>query len=148
MEPLDLSHAPPRGPREKLLGLTFLPRTIDKMRAQLPGGNLSGYVVDMPRGLSAFLLKRVGVDGAEMQAVVASASDEAEVLAWFAAHADLSDVAGVNAKLESLTIERAGEEDRALVYRLHPGLEARPDLVAFYDIFEFDDARAAARAEA
>ncbi len=146
MEPLDLSHTPPRGPRENLLGLTFLPRTIDKMRAALPGGSLGEYIVEYDRGLSAFMLKRTGVDQAAMQAVVASAADEAEVVAWFAAHADLSNVDALNAKLESLSIERANDEDRALVYRLHPGLEARPDLVTFYDIFEFDDARIGGRA--
>jgi len=99
MEPLDLSKTPPRGPRERLLGLKFLPRTIDKMRASLPGGNLAGYVVAMPRGMSAYMLKRVGVDLEAMQAVVASAKSEDEVLAWFAEHADLSDVEGLNAKL-------------------------------------------------
>lgn len=36
MTPLDLRKAPPRGPRERLLGFYFLPRTIDKLRAELP----------------------------------------------------------------------------------------------------------------
>ena len=139
MEPLNLSQTPPRGPREKLLGLTFLPRTIDKMRAQLPGGDLDGYVVDYDRGLSAFMLKRVKVDLEEMKAVVASAGDEAEVLAWFSKNADLSAVDAVNAKLESLSIERASDDDRELVRRMHPGLAERPELKTFYDIFEFDD---------
>jgi hypothetical protein len=145
MEPLDLSKSPPRGPRERLLGLKFLPRTIDKMRASLPGGNLAGYVVAMPRGMSAYMLKRVGIDLEAMQAVVASAPSEDEVLAWFAEHADLSDVEGLNAKLEALGIARLPEEEQAMVYRIHPGIAERPELTAFFDIFEFDDARLAGR---
>jgi hypothetical protein len=38
MDALDLTKAPPRAPRETLAGVVFLPRTIDKMRATLPGG--------------------------------------------------------------------------------------------------------------
>ena len=145
MEPLDFSIAPPRGPRERLLGLAFLPRTIDKMRAALPGGNLAGYVVAKPRGMSAFLLKRVGVDLEAMQAAVAAAATESDVLAWFAERADLSDVDGLSAKLETLSLDRLPEEEQGMVYRAHPGLAERPELTAFFDIFEFDDARLAGR---
>jgi hypothetical protein len=144
LEPLDFAKAPPRGPREKALGLVFLPRTIDKMRANLPGGNLNGYLVEYPRGLSAFLLKRVGVDLAALQAVVASAADEAEVLTWFERHADLSDVAGINAKLESLSLERLTDEDRAMVHRVHPSVVGQTGITTFFDMFEFDDARVSA----
>jgi hypothetical protein len=41
--PLDLRTRPPRGPRETILGFYFLPRTIDKLRAELPGGNLGAF---------------------------------------------------------------------------------------------------------
>jgi hypothetical protein len=37
MKPLDLTKTPPRSPREQLVGLVFIPRMIDKMRALLPG---------------------------------------------------------------------------------------------------------------
>jgi hypothetical protein len=144
MEPLDFTKTPPRGPREKLAGVVFLARTIDKMRANLPGGNLNGYLIDYSRGLSPFLLKRIGIEQSALQAVVASAADESEVLAWIESHADLSDVEGVNAKMESLGLERMTDDDRALVYERHPGVAERPELSKFFDIFEFDDARVAA----
>jgi hypothetical protein len=144
MEPLDFTIAPPRGAREKLLGLTFLPRTIDKMRANLPGGNLNGYLIDLPDGFSTYLLKKIGVDQAALQAVVASATSEAEVVAWISAHADLSDVEGLNAKLAAMTRTRISEEAQARVLVVHPGLDEHPELQTFYDIFDFDDARVAA----
>jgi hypothetical protein len=37
MIPLDLRKHRPRRPREMMLGFYFLPRTIDKLRAELPG---------------------------------------------------------------------------------------------------------------
>jgi hypothetical protein len=43
MKPLDLTKTPPRSPREQLVGLVFIPRMIDKMRALLPGGNPGKY---------------------------------------------------------------------------------------------------------
>jgi len=91
------------------------------------------------------MLKRVGVDLEAMQNVVASASSEDEVLAWFAEHADLSDVEVLNGKLEALGIARLPAEEQAMVYRIHPGIAERPELTAFFDIFEFDDARLAGR---
>ena len=115
------------------------------MRASLPGGNLDGYLVDQPYGVSAYLLKRVGVDLQAMKAAVAAANDEDEVVAWFRDHADLSDVETLNGKLEALSLSRLDEKGQAMVHRAHPGLAERPDLSAFFDIFEFDDARHTAR---
>jgi Domain of unknown function (DUF5069) len=45
MEPLDLSTRPPRSGLEKLGGFYLLARTIDKIRAHLPGGNPGEYPV-------------------------------------------------------------------------------------------------------
>lgn len=59
MKPLDLTKTSPRSPREQLVGLVFIPRTIDKMRALLPGGNPGKYHVE---GASLALLEGIGVD--------------------------------------------------------------------------------------
>jgi hypothetical protein len=40
MTPLDLRRQPPRPARETLLGFYLLPPTIDKLRAEPPGGHL------------------------------------------------------------------------------------------------------------
>ncbi|MFY9738733.1 MAG: DUF5069 domain-containing protein [Candidatus Cybelea sp.] len=93
MKPLDLTRASPRSPREQLVGLVFVPRTIDKMRALLPGGNPGRYYLE---GASLVLLEQIGVDPALLQEVVASAASEADVVAWLEERADLSDCAGLN----------------------------------------------------
>jgi hypothetical protein len=73
MEPLDLSKRAPRGPREKLDGLCMLPRTIDKMRALLPGGNVGSYKIP---GVSQRVLDALEVKPEDLQAEVASAASD------------------------------------------------------------------------
>ncbi len=70
MEPLDLSSYPPRSPRERLAGCMFLARTVDKLRAQLPEGNLGAYVIDGPRTLSGYVLHKLRLNVDELRAIV------------------------------------------------------------------------------
>jgi hypothetical protein len=141
MEPLDLTATPPRGPREKLAGLIFMPRTIDKLRAEQPGGNL-GVFLNRPDGLSAFMCRRLGIDMEELRAVVAEAPDEAAVAAWLTARVTPDVVAETNAKLETMSITRLPPERQAEVKERHPILDRRPDLEYFLDIFEADEVEA------
>ena len=145
MEPLDLTKRPPRGPRERFLGVAFLPRTIDKMRAQLPGGVLGRYLVDMPNGLSAYTLGKLGIDINAMKEVVANAASEDDVVAWLRDHADLSQADAINEKLESFSVDKLSEAHKALVMDYHPVMVDRPDLSRFLDIFEADDAQVTTR---
>ena len=48
MESLDLTVQPPRSPYQKMEGLYMMPRTIDKMRAQLSGGKTGAYSITTP----------------------------------------------------------------------------------------------------
>ncbi len=60
MDALDLTQRPPRSPRDLLPGLDLLmaARTVDKIRATLPGGNLGQYQIT---GFSSSLLNRLGI---------------------------------------------------------------------------------------
>jgi hypothetical protein len=139
MEPLDLSTRPPRGPRESLAGIVFMPRTIDKLRAEMPGGNTGTYV-NRPDGMSAVMCKRIGVDMEELRAVVASAADENQVEAWLRERVSPEVAAQASAKLPTLTMDRMPPEFQERVRRNHPVLAQRPELNSFFDIFEADDA--------
>jgi Domain of unknown function (DUF5069) len=74
-------------PREQIAGVVFMARTIDKMRAVLPGGNIGKYHVD---GASTSVLRKIGVDPSDLQKVVAEAQSDEDVTAWLRVHADLS----------------------------------------------------------
>jgi Domain of unknown function (DUF5069) len=140
MEPLDLTKQPPRPTRATLLGAKFLPRTIDKLRAELPGGTMGAYV-NHDRGFSAYVVRRLGLDMDEFRNAVAAARDEDEVVAWLREHVDAANVEETNRKLESFTSERMTPEDRALLEERHPVLRERPELTSILDILDAEDAR-------
>src|ERR1700680_3754183 len=127
MQPLDLTMRPPRGPREPLAGLAFMPRTIDKLRAEMPGGKMAKYL-NRPDGLSAFMCKRINVDMEELRAVVAAAEDEEAVATWLRARVDAALAAETSAKLALMTYDRLPPEFQERVRQNHPAMERRPEL--------------------
>jgi hypothetical protein len=141
MTPLDLRKHAPRGPRETLLGLYFLPRTIDKLRAELPGGNLGAYL-NHERGFSAYVVRRLGLDMNEFRDAVAAAADEAEVVDWLAARIDSASAPALNEKFERFVVERMSADDQLLVRERHPVMATRADLSKVLDILEAEDRRA------
>jgi hypothetical protein len=139
VQPLDLTFRPPRGPREKLAGVCFMPRTIDKLRAEMPGGTIGKYI-NPEVGVSNYMCKRIGIPMEELRAVVAAAADEQEIEAWLNARLDPVVVEEANRKLETLSTERLSPENLAIVKGYHPVMEHRPELVNYFEIFEADDA--------
>jgi hypothetical protein len=103
MDALDLTQRPPRGPRELLPGLDLLmaARTVDKIRATLPGGNLGQYQIT---GFSSTLLNRLGIVEGLLREAIAEAPSDREVADWIARHSDPARYAEVNASLERPTI--------------------------------------------
>ncbi len=138
MTPLDLRTYRPRGVREPLLGCYFLARTIDKLRAELPGGNI-GPFLNHDTGFSAYVVRRLGLDMNEFRTVVAEAPDEAAVVLWLSQRIDPAAVQAVNAKLETFVIERMSQDDQALVRERHPVTVDQPNLSKLLDILDADD---------
>jgi hypothetical protein len=79
MEPLDLSTAHPRAARAELAGITFLPRSIDKFRAALPGGNLAGYSLE---GFTGHMLENLGIAPDAFGAAIAAAQSDDDIAAY------------------------------------------------------------------
>ena len=138
MLPLDLRRQPPRGPRETMLGFYFLPRTIDKLRAELSGGNLGAYM-NHDTGFSAYVIRRLGLNMEDLREVVAQAPDEPAVLEWLAARIDTSAAPALNAKLETFVVERMTPRDQVLVRQRHPVMANQPELSKILDVLEADD---------
>ncbi|HEX3551430.1 MAG TPA: DUF5069 domain-containing protein [Candidatus Elarobacter sp.] len=145
MEPLDLESRPPRSPREQMLGLYFLPRTIDKIRAELPGGKPGEYIVTGPNSMSAYVLYKLKIDVEELRAVVARAADEAAIEAWLRERIDPAVVDGINAKLIGSRVDAASPENLALLHAKHPWLASRPDIVGAFEMLDTDDQYAFAK---
>ncbi|HEY4440957.1 MAG TPA: DUF5069 domain-containing protein [Candidatus Elarobacter sp.] len=140
MGPLDLEKQFPRSPREKLAGLYFMPRTIDKLRAEQPGGKMGVYLNEAD-GLSAWICKRAGIDMEAFRAKVAEANDDADVEAWLREQLDPAKVEELNAKIEGLGPYRLAPEYLEIVKRNHPIMNDRPDLKTYFEIMDVDEAR-------
>lgn len=141
MEPLDLTLHPPRSCYAELDGLLLLPRTIDKFRALLPGGNAGGYFINGPmKGISGYLLERLGVDESEMREAVIRAGSDDEVAAWLRTRTDAAQYPAINATLRAIKPKHAEKPDVfAQIYA--ETLAAHPELERIMDIIEADDRR-------
>jgi hypothetical protein len=140
MTPLDLRTRAPRSTRETMLGFYFLPRTVDKLRAELPGGNM-GHYLNHDTGFSAYVVRRLGLDMDEFRRAVGEASDEPAVVEWLASRIDPATAAALNAKLETFVVERMSPENQVLVRERHPVMAERPELSKVLDILDADDRR-------
>jgi hypothetical protein len=141
MQPLDLTKQPPRSPREQLAGIYFLPRTIDKMRALLPGGNIGSYKID---GTSTRLLSSLGISVDDLQTEVARASSEDEIGAWVLARSDTSKHDEVNKLISERSIKDIPPENLDRIRQLYPNYEKIASGL-FFDIIDADDAENFAR---
>jgi uncharacterized protein DUF5069 len=137
MEPLDLSSRPPRKPRELLgdLELLMIARTVDKLRASLPGGNLGPYKI---AGFSARLLEKLEIDENELRDAVAQAQTEDDVAAWLREHTDPQTYLDINLSFEKRTVGHAVNADPTFAER-YPITKKLPPETPLIDMLVADD---------
>ncbi len=133
---LDLRIRSPRSPRERLDNLLFMPRTIDKICATLPGGHLGPYHI-VP-GMSQMLLDVIRVDLPKLRVAVFEAGGEEEIAAWLRAHADATQYERANALLSGFRHDTLTDDYRANFQSLYPDyLRSRYPIAL--DLLEADD---------
>jgi hypothetical protein len=138
MEPLDLTAAPPRSPRVQLDGLCMLARSIDKVRAQLPGGNPGEYVTE--RGLTKLLLEMLGVTHDKFRDAVASAHSDSDVVRWLSEHSDATRYREISDRLTRWTLADNPPERWDFIDSLYPNRPVGPrEKVNVFDMLENDD---------
>ena len=142
MDPLDLTLAPPRSCYAELDGLMLMPRTVDKLRGRLPGGNPGVYFVNgkQMRGISGYLLERLGITEAELLEAVRAAPDEDAVAAWLREHTDASQYPAINETLLRIKPKHTQNEE-LLRAEYSDTLRAHPELETIVEIIEADDKR-------
>jgi hypothetical protein len=144
MEPLDLTQHPPRPCRAELVGIAFLPRSIDKARATLPGGKLGEYFVtrDDMRTLSGLFFRRLGVSAEDFAGAVAAASDDDAVAAWLCERAPQQKIEAWNALLAGIRMRDIDEASLANIKRYYGDGPAWSPDDALIDVIDADDRRA------
>ena len=137
MDPLDLTKAPPRSPREELRGLCMLPRMIDIGRAMLAGGQTGDYQIGRHKSLSAAVLGAFGLSAREFVDLIRDARTDEEVAEqlWPAASGSPD---ALSRRLRRITVADVPLEVRPDFQRLYG--EQAPDRLVF-DVIDADDAR-------
>jgi len=135
MTPLDLSRQPPRPPSAELGGIVFLARSVDKVRATLPGGSLGAY--QLP-GWTERLLAALGIDLRDLTAAVAAAHSEDDVAAFVREHTTPAKIAAWNA---DAIARQPRDGNRVAAREIFPWIDERPDLITTLELLEEDDRR-------
>lgn len=118
-----------------------MPRTIDKLRGFLPGGNPGDYFINgKTPGLSQYLLDRLGITLEDLQAIVGRAADEDEIAAWLRERTDTSQYPAINATLQRIKPKHAHDPEYFADLYAHT-LAAHPELEDILDIIDEDDRR-------
>jgi hypothetical protein len=117
------------------LDLFMAARTVDKIRATLPGGNIGEYQIT---GFSSSLLNALGISEAILRKVIADAESDADVATWIREHSDPERYAEINAKLEGRTVgERLNDPE---FLRRYPSARNLPPETSRLDHLIADDA--------
>lgn len=133
MQPLDLSAARPRKARAEVDGIVFLPRSIDKARAMLPGGNLADYTIP---GFTEKMLEDFGIGVDDFVAAVRDARTDDDVAAWVRQHAVPG---GIDAWVTFANNREIYNGDRAEAIADHPYLAEHPELVYSLDFLDYNE---------
>jgi uncharacterized protein DUF5069 len=144
MESLDLTAQPPRSPYQKMEGLFMLPRTIDKLRANLPGGKIGTYSIrginPLLPGLSLVLLDGIGVTEQRLLEVVERASVEEEIADWLRQNGDFSTTAALNQKLLGRRIEDVqAVVPPTVIAKVYPFMNEMAKTTPMFDVLLEDD---------
>jgi hypothetical protein len=109
-------------------------RTVDKLRATLPGGSLGEYQIT---GFSSRLIEALGFPEGALREAIARADSDGDVADWIVRHSDPAKYAEINAALERPTVgERLG--DAAFLARYPSARRLAPD-ASRLDLLVADD---------
>lgn len=121
----------------------MMSRTIDKLRASLPGGNIGDYHIS---GFSERVLKAIGVSEDQLREVVQNAQDDQDVAEWLRAHADARKYPEINEELEAVDYAKITDpQRRERLLGLYPLLGRETGPKKLLDAIKLDDQEAFSR---
>jgi hypothetical protein len=144
---MDLTKEVPRSPKQKMLGLVSLARTIDKARAY-NDGQLGEYHYDCPHDKPLF--EFLGTDGKTFAAKVKELQSDENILDWvkrdFLANKTEADIEHFNEQRYQWHPDPGSESEKYfndLRAQLAPG---RDEIVTWFDLLDLDEKRPVANA--
>lgn len=118
----------------QLGGISFMARTVDKIRAKIQG-TLGPYKIQP--GISGYIFEGLGITEDQFTEAVRNAKSDDDVVTWLAANTDAATYAALNDMLINRKIR--DDEHRAQVLPAYPILNDHPNLWNWFEIFELDD---------
>jgi hypothetical protein len=119
----------------------LLPRTIDKLRATLPGGDPGLYFINRKiMGISGYLLERLGVTEEELRDAVRDCASEEDVARWLRERTDATAYSAINQTLRRIRPKHA-QDEAYFRSEYAQALAQHPELEFIVDIIEADDRR-------
>ena len=120
------------------------PRTIDKLRANLPGGKIGSYTIrgssPLLPGFSLVLLDGIGVTDDRLLKIVEHAEVEQEIAHWLRRKADLSSVDTLNRRLLGRRIEDVlAVVPPEVITKVYPFIEKMAKTRSMFDVLIEDD---------
>lgn len=134
MTALDLSAAPPRSGKLAAEGIVFLPRTIDKVRALLPGGNPGSYKL---AGFSQTMFEMLGIDEQKFIEVVTRATTDEHVIDFIRYTSGGEKIADWNDYVTARSIR--DDAHRADLEERYPVLRTNKHVTSLLDLLDLDD---------
>jgi hypothetical protein len=139
---MDLTRDFPRSPRDRMLGLPMLPRTIDKARAAL-AGTLGEYVYGEKSSFDMALLDFLGLSTSRFLDGVRASPDDAAMTRWLQANARELKPAEVDAFATTFLNDGDDDADRARFQarklKLPEGVRSK--VTGWVDLLDVDEGR-------
>jgi hypothetical protein len=137
---IDLTSGAPRSPYDEVGGITFLPRTIDKMRAYI-AGTVGPY--NAKTGVSTGIFDLFGVTADEFEQIVKENATDEAVLQALNARKTLSAQEIEDWNRRAINRQPTDEAGWARHWKMleDAGYGDRKDIVTTYDRLDLDDGR-------
>ena len=138
---MDLVNGIPRSPYESMHGIVFLPRAIDKVRAEI-AGTLGDYL--SRTGFSGMLMEFLGIEPADFVDAVAARSSDNEVWAWVKARMtprSAAEIMAFNRRMMTISPQDDAARERYWQFMADIGQSHRTDLIRQFDRLNLDEGR-------
>ncbi|PAW64789.1 MAG: DUF5069 domain-containing protein [Opitutia bacterium Tous-C1TDCM] len=129
---------------QKLGGLYFLPRTLDKIRIQARGELHADHHAFLGKGFDGRLCHFLGIKYDDLKTRTLAGGTDDEILAWIQAHGRAIDDTD-RLIWNGFAAKRGWRDDATPTLELQKaesGLAHRTDLLTFFDYYEVDEGRA------
>jgi len=132
-----------RSPRERVGGLVYLGRMVDKMRLAMAGKLPADYQENLGKGFDKACCDFLGVGYAALQKRVHEGGSDAEILAWCEKHGSPRN--GEERKIWNEYLEKRGwrdeMSDRLVFRKQESGWGERDEIQTFFDYIDADEGR-------